>query len=156
MNMTNSIIEFRRYLKRRNYSAHTIKNYLHSIKQFVVWVDMPIEKVTYDKVSTYIDHLMKKRLSVQTINSNLYRVKAFYNYLHYERKLPISVPVKTNNRLRTPKPLPQFLRCKNGSGPWGRDLNLPIGRRIYHDRNSVPALCRRAHQRRGMEPNGAD
>ena len=40
MNMTNSIIEFRRYLKRRNYSVHTIKNYLHSIKQFVVWVDM--------------------------------------------------------------------------------------------------------------------
>jgi len=110
MNMTNSIIEFRRYLKRRNYSVHTIKNYLHSIKQFVVWVDMPIEKVTYDKVSVYIDHLMQKRLSVQTINSNLYRIKAFYNYLHYEKQLPISVPVKTNNRLRTPKPLPQFLR----------------------------------------------
>jgi len=110
MNMTNSIIEFRRYLKRRNYSVHTIKNYLHSIKQFVVWVDMPIEEVTYDKVSAYIDHLMQKRLSVQTINSNLYRIKAFYNYLHYEKQLPISVPVKTSNRLRTPKPLPQFLR----------------------------------------------
>ena len=110
MNMTNSIIEFRRYLKRRNYSVHTIKNYLHSIKQFVVWVDMPIEDVTNDKVSTYIDHLIQKRLSVQTINSNLYRIKAFYNYLHYEKQLPISVPVKTNNRLRTPKPLPQFLR----------------------------------------------
>ncbi len=110
MNMTNSIIEFRRYLKRRNYSVHTIKNYLHSIKQFVVWVDMPIEEVTYDKVSAYIDYLMQRRLSVQTINSNLYRVKAFYNYLHYEKELPISVPVRTSNRLRTPKPLPLFLR----------------------------------------------
>ena len=110
MNLTNSIIEFRRYLKRRNYSAHTIRNYLHSIKQFVLWVDLPIEEVTYDKVSAYIDHLMKKRLSALTINSNLYRVKAFYNYLHYEIKLPISVPVKTSNRLRTPKPLPRFLR----------------------------------------------
>ncbi len=39
--MTNSIIEFRRYLKRRNYSKHTIRNYLHSIKQFVLWVDVP-------------------------------------------------------------------------------------------------------------------
>mgnify|MGYP001817514106 CR=1 FL=1 len=110
MNMTNSIIEFRRYLKRRNYSKHTIKNYLHSIKQFVLWVDVPIEEMTPDKISAYIDHLMKKGLSSLTINCNLYRIKAFYNYLHYEKELSISVPVKTNCRLRTPKPLPRFLR----------------------------------------------
>ena len=110
MNMTNSIIEFRRYLKRRNYSKHTIKNYLHSIKQFVLWVDVPIEEMTPDKVSAYIDYLMKRRLNALTINSNLYRIKAFYNFLHYEKELPISVPVKTNSRLRTPKPLPRFLR----------------------------------------------
>ncbi len=110
MNMTNAIIEFRLYLKRRNYSDHTIKNYLHSIKQFVLWVDMPIEEVTHDKVSAYIDHLMKKRLCAQTINSNLYRIKALYNYLHYEKELPILVPIKTSSRLRTPKPLPLFLR----------------------------------------------
>jgi len=110
MNMTNSIIEFSQYLKRRNYSAHTLKNYLHSIKQFVLWVDMPIEEVTHDKVSAYIDYLMKRRLCAETINSNLYRIKAFYNYLHYEKELPISVPIKTSSRLRTPKPLPRFLR----------------------------------------------
>ena len=102
MNMTNTIIEFRRYLKRRNYSQHTIRNYLHSIKQFVLWVDVPLEEVTTDKISSYIDHLMKRGLSALTINSNLYRIKAFYNYLHYERELSISVPVKTNSRLRTP------------------------------------------------------
>ncbi len=110
MNMTNSIIEFSQYLKRRNYSAHTLKNYLHSIKQFVLWVDMPIEEVTHDKVSAYIDYLMKRRLCAETINSNLYRIKAFYNYLYYEKELPISVPIKTSSRLRTPKPLPRFLR----------------------------------------------
>ncbi len=110
MNMTNSIIEFRQYLKRRNYSKHTIRNYLHSIKQFVVWVDVPIEEMTPNKISAYIDYLMKRRLSALTINSNLYRIKAFYNYLHYEKELRILVPVKTNSRLRTPKPLPRFLR----------------------------------------------
>jgi len=110
MNMTNSIIEFQRYLKRRNYSKHTIRNYLHSIKQFVVWVDVPIEEMTPNKVSAYIDYLMKRGLSALTINSNLYRIKAFYNYLHYEKALSIAVPVKTNSRLRTPKPLPRFLR----------------------------------------------
>ncbi len=110
MNMTNSIIEFRQYLKRRNYSKHTIRNYLHSIKQFVLWVDVPIEEMTPDKISVYIDHLMKRGLSPLTINSNLYRIKAFYNYLHYEKELSITVPVKTSSRLRTPKPLPRFLR----------------------------------------------
>jgi len=110
MNMTNSIIEFQRYLKRRNYSKHTIRNYLHSIKQFVLWVDVPIEEMTPDKISAYIDHLMKRGLSSLTINSNLYRIKSFYNYLHYEKDLSIAVPVKASSRLRTPKPLPRFLR----------------------------------------------
>ncbi|MBT8370319.1 MAG: hypothetical protein KJO34_05110, partial [Deltaproteobacteria bacterium] len=75
-----------------------------------LWVDVPIEEMTPNKVSAYIDHLMKRRLNALTINSNLYRIKAFYNFLHYEKELPISIPVKTNSRLRTPKPLPRFLR----------------------------------------------
>jgi len=49
MNMTDSIIDYQRYLKRRNFSSHTIKNYLNSIKQFVLWLDTPIEAVTCDK-----------------------------------------------------------------------------------------------------------
>ena len=110
MNMTDSIIDYRRYLKRRNFSSHTITNYLNSIKQFVLWLDMPIEDVTCDQVFKYMGYLIDKRMSAQTINSNLYRIRSFYNYLHFDRELPIEVPFKKNSRLKPPKPLPQFLR----------------------------------------------
>ena len=50
MAITAAILNYRRFLKRRNYSAHTIKNYMHTLKQFVVWVDVPIEAVTHKKL----------------------------------------------------------------------------------------------------------
>jgi hypothetical protein len=39
--------ELHRFLKRRNYSGHTIKNYMHTLQQFVVWVNVPIEAVSH-------------------------------------------------------------------------------------------------------------
>jgi site-specific recombinase XerD len=110
MNMTDSILDYRRYLKRRNFSAHTIKNYLNSIKQFVLWLDTPIEDVTCDQVFKYMGYLIDKRMSAQTINSNLYRIRSFYNYLHFDKELPIEVPFKKTSRVKPGKPLPQFLR----------------------------------------------
>ena len=110
MNMTDSIIDYRRHLKRRNFSSHTIKNYLHSIKQFVLWLDIPIETVSCDHVFEYMGYLIDKRMSPQTINSNLYRIRSFYNFLHFDKELPIEVPFKKNSRLKPPKSLPRFLR----------------------------------------------
>jgi len=110
MNLTHSIIEYRRYLKRRNFSSHTIINYLSSIKQFVLWIDVALEEITYEKLSAYIDHLLDKRMSPQSINSNLYRVRGFYDFLHYEKNLPIKNPVRKRCGLRLPKPLPRYLR----------------------------------------------
>ena len=43
MQMTNTIIDFRRHLKRRNYSKHTVKYYLNIIKQYVIWLDVALE-----------------------------------------------------------------------------------------------------------------
>ena len=62
---------WRRYLKRRNCSPNTVKNYLNTIKAFVIWLDVPVESVTHTKVSQYIDHLMRKRLMPKTINCQL-------------------------------------------------------------------------------------
>jgi integrase/recombinase XerC/integrase/recombinase XerD len=55
-----AIVNFRRFLKRRNHSAHTVKNYLNRLKHFVVWLDVPLEKVTPVKVLAYIDHLLDR------------------------------------------------------------------------------------------------
>ena len=57
MQMTNVIINFRRHLKRRNYSPHTVKYYLNILKQFVIWLDVAIEQATDKKIDAYIDYL---------------------------------------------------------------------------------------------------
>ena len=110
MDLMHSIIDYRRHLKRRNYSSHTIMNYMSSIKLFILWLDVPVEDVTYDKISGYIDYLLDKRMHPQSINSNLYRIRGFYDFLHYEKRMPIKNPVRERCGLRLPKPLPKYLR----------------------------------------------
>lgn len=110
MQMINVIVNFRRYLKRRNYSQHTIKYYLNILKQFVLWIDVPLEQVTYEKIGDYIDYLHNKRMRPVSINLYLAVIRVFYSYLRYEEKIKLSNPVRNSCRLRVPKPLPRHLR----------------------------------------------
>ncbi len=110
MQITNVIINFRRHLKRRNYSKHTIKYYLYIIRQYVLWLDVPLEQATVEKVDAYIDHLHRKRLHPASINLYLVILRVFYNYLKYDESIPLANPIKCNRRLREPKPLPKALR----------------------------------------------
>jgi site-specific recombinase XerD len=110
MNLTNVIINYRRYLKRRNYSQHTLKTYLNKLRQFVLWVDVPIEHVNYDKIIAYIDYLLDRRLRPETINCHLKSIRRFYSYLRDEKQIKISNPVRTGCKLRTSQPLPKHLK----------------------------------------------
>jgi len=110
MAITDSIIGFRRSLKRKNYSRCTVRDYLSRLKQFVVWVDCPIEKVDRRKVLSFIDFLLDRRLHPKTINCHLDSIRAFYKYLKEEEEVEIENPVKTGYSLRLPKPLPRFLQ----------------------------------------------
>jgi hypothetical protein len=60
MKMINVIVDFRRYLKRRNYSPHTVKYCLNVIKQFVLWLSVPLEQVSVKQIEDYIDCLHQK------------------------------------------------------------------------------------------------
>ena len=110
MQMTHVIINFRRHLKRRNFSSHTVKYYLNIIKQYVIWLDVPLEQATVEKVDAYIDYLHRKRLQPASINLYLVIIRVFYDYLRYEERVDLTNPVKRNRRLRVPKPLPRSLR----------------------------------------------
>jgi len=110
MHMTHVIINFRRHLKRRNYSKHTIKYYLNIIKQYVIWVDVALELATPEKVDMYIDHLLRKRMHPASINLYLAIIRVFYDYLKYEENVDLINPVNRNRRLRVPRPLPRSLR----------------------------------------------
>ena len=110
MQMTHVIINFRRHLKRRNFSPHTVKYYLSIIKQYVIWLDVPLEQATVEKVDAYIDYLHRKRMHPASINLYLVIIRVFYDYLRYEERVDLTNPVKRNRRLRVPKPLPRSLR----------------------------------------------
>jgi site-specific recombinase XerD len=87
-----------------------VKNYLNSLKKFVVWVDEPIEQVSHQKIAGYIEYLMEKRLKPKTINLHLARIRAFYDYLYHEEEIKIVNPVKKGTALRLSRPLPRHLR----------------------------------------------
>src|SRR3989339_1932828 len=110
MAITSAILNYRQFMKRRNYSVHTIKNYMHTLKQFVLWVDVPIEAVSHKKLLAYLDHLLDRRLQPKTINCHLDSIRGFYHYLIEEEQVAMVNPVKRGYALRLGRPLPRALR----------------------------------------------
>jgi site-specific recombinase XerD len=110
MDLTDSIIRYRRFLKRRNVSPNTVKHYLNSLKLFVLWLDEPIEKVTHRKIDAYMDELLRKRLKPKTVNCYLNSICQFYHYLCEEEGIRIVNPVKKPNIMKLPRGLPKHLR----------------------------------------------
>lgn len=109
MAITNSIVDFRRFLKRRNYSSHTVDNYLYSLRQFVLWTKVPIEQISPREIADYIDHLRERGLGPKTINCHVNRIKQFYDYLREQERACKGSPVNRRHNLRMPKPLPRHL-----------------------------------------------
>lgn len=97
-------------MKRRNYSTHTVKNYLNTLRHFVLWLDVPIEQVTYSKINAYIDYLLGKRLEPKTINCHLGSIRGFYDYLRKQEDVAVTNPVKRGTLLRLSRPLPKHLK----------------------------------------------
>ena len=109
MDLTNAILNYRRFIKRKNYSAYTVKNYMSTLRQFILWVDIPVESVSNKKLLSYIDHLRRRRLAPKTINSHLDSIRGFYNYLIDEEQVWMLNPVKRGYALRLSRPLPRYL-----------------------------------------------
>ena len=97
-------------MKRRNFSPNTVKSYLNGLKHFVLWLDAPIETVTYRKIGVYMDDLLGKRLKPKTVNCYLNSVCQFYHYLCEEEEIQIVNPVKKPNIMKLPRGLPKNLK----------------------------------------------
>lgn len=110
MDITNSIIYYRRFLKRRNYSSHTLRTYMSTLKQFILWLDVPVQTVSHKKLLSFIDYMRSKRLKPKTVNCYLDSIRGFYDYLINEEEVGMSNPVKRGYTLRLSRPLPRYLR----------------------------------------------
>ncbi len=103
------LIGYRRALKRKNYSAHTVKSYVNILDQFIRWLTVPLPDVTRTEIGAYVDHLLRKRRTPKTITCYLQTIRLFFDYLTNEEGRSIINPV-TRISLRLPKPLPRHLK----------------------------------------------
>jgi site-specific recombinase XerD len=110
MGPTELLDRYRRSLKRRNCSAHTLRNYLNILGRFNAWLQVPLEKATPKETDAYMDHLLRNRKKPKTINCHFSCIHAFYDYLIEDEKMTLTNPVKKHYRLRLPRPLPKHLR----------------------------------------------
>jgi site-specific recombinase XerD len=110
MELTDPIARYRRFLKRRNCSLHTIKNYINMLGRFNQWLQIPLEEATTRETDAYMDYLLRRRKKPKTINCHFGCIHAFYDYLIEDEKMPLVNPVRKNYRLRLPRALPKHLR----------------------------------------------
>lgn len=109
MRITESILNYRQYLKRKNFSELTIKNYLHRLKMFFCWVAVPVELTSVTEVKMYIDYLLEKRMAPHSINCHLSSIRGFYDFMIDDEEIPMENPVIRGLMLREPHPLPRYL-----------------------------------------------
>src|SRR5512139_1546713 len=103
------LIRYRRALKRKNYSTHTVKSYVNILDQFIRWLPVPLVEVTRKEIGAYVDHLLRKRRTPKTITCHLQTIRLFFDYLIHEESRSMVNPV-TQISLRLPKPLPRHLK----------------------------------------------
>jgi site-specific recombinase XerD len=106
---TTELVRYRRALKRKNYSTHTVRSYLNILDQFIRWLTVPLSDVTRKDIRAYVDHLLRKRRTPKTITCHLQTIRLFFDHLMNEEGREIVNPV-TRISLRLPKPLPRHLK----------------------------------------------
>ncbi len=103
------LIRYRRALKRKNYSAHTLKSYMHILDHFLRGLTVPLSEVTRKEIGAYVDHLLRKRRRPKTILCHLQTIRLFFDYLINDEGRSMVNPI-TRISLRLPKPLPRHLK----------------------------------------------
>jgi len=103
------LVRYRRALKRKNYSAHTLKSYMNILDHFIRGLTVPLSEVTRKQIGFYVDDLLRKRRRPKTILCHLQTIRLFFDYLMNEEGRSMVNPV-TRISLRLPKPLPRHLK----------------------------------------------
>ncbi len=103
------LVRYRRTLKRKNYSPHTLKSYMHILDHFLRGLTVPLSEVTRKEIGLYVDHLLRKRRRPKTILCHLQTIRLFFDYLINDEGRSMVNPI-TRISLRLPKPLPRHLK----------------------------------------------
>lgn len=83
---------------------------MNTLNHFLQWLQAPVEEVTSQKISAYIDSLLAQGLAPKSINCRLDSVRGLYSYMNREEEIPLPNPVKKGYALRLSRPLPRYLK----------------------------------------------
>lgn len=102
---------YRTSLRRKNCSPCTIKNYMNRIAHFTQWLRVSLCDVTRREIGFYVDYLLRKHLTPNTITCHLQTLHLFFDYVIDEEGISMDNPVRKFS-IRLPKPLPRSLKDK--------------------------------------------
>jgi hypothetical protein len=100
---------FSEYLRRRNYSPHTVCNYGLDLRLFFADIPKVPGQVTWRDVDRFVARQHEQGLAATTINRRLNALRSFYEFLLQEQEGEVLSPVKPSHFLRQGRPLPKKL-----------------------------------------------
>jgi site-specific recombinase XerD len=103
-----AIHDFRAYLQRRHYAAHTLANYTLDLQLFFAACPQPLAQVSFQDIEQFLEWQYQKDLAPTTIHRRLHALKHFFDYLVEQRRITGN-PVKPSHMVRRGRPLPKAL-----------------------------------------------
>jgi site-specific recombinase XerD len=103
-----AIDQFRLYLERRQFSAHTIVSYTLDLRLFFTEVAVPLAQVSFREVDQFVEHHHRHSRSWATINRRLNALKHFFDFC-LDQQWVVGNPVKPSHFVRRGRPLPKAL-----------------------------------------------
>ena len=76
-----AIHDFRAYLQRRHYAAHTLANYTLDLQLFFATCPQPLAQVSFRDIERFIDQQYHQGLAPTTLHRRLHALKHFFDYL---------------------------------------------------------------------------
>src|SRR5712691_2842381 len=103
-----AIHDFRAYLQRRHYAAHTLTSYTLDLHLFFATCRRPLAEVSFRDVEQFMDRQYHQGLAPTTLHRRLHALKHFFDYLLEQRRVTGN-PVKPSHMVRRGRPLPKAL-----------------------------------------------
>jgi site-specific recombinase XerD len=100
--------DFRAYLQRRHYAAHTLANYTLDLQLFFATCPQPLAQVSFRDIERFLDQQSHQGLAPATLHRRLHALKHFFDYL-VEQRCVTGNPVKPSHMVRRGRPLPKAL-----------------------------------------------
>ena len=101
-----AIDQFRTYLERRQFSAHTVAHYTLDLRLFFAEVPVPLAQVSFREVDQFVERQHHHGRAWATINRRLNALKHFFDFC-LDQQWVLGNPVKPSHFVRRGRPLPK-------------------------------------------------